>query len=384
MLLQHKKVAIIGGGPGGLTLARLLQQKGIDVQVYERDKDQTVRQQGATLDLHEESGLKALEAGGLLEEFQKHYRPGADKLRITDKNATIRMDDHLPEAKKEDFRPEIDRGPLRDMLIASLQTGTMQWNSYIVELRPAGEGWELIFDNGNTSYADLLVVADGANSKFRKYITTIKPVYSGITIVEGTIYRAAQNAPKLWELVKGGKVFALGSEKTLILSAKGDGSLSFYTGTKEAEHWVTDSGIDFGNKQQIRTWFSERFSDWSSDWKEVFASDESYFVPRPQYHYPLDQSWKPLPNLTMLGDAAHRMPPYAGEGVNQAMHDALDLYEALCLAPHATHHDAIATFEKNMCARAAQITEETLQNTELMHSADGLEQMLHFFSQSPV
>ena len=60
MLLENKKVAIIGGGPGGLTLARLLQLKGVDVKVYERDKDKSVRQQGATLDLHEDSGLKAL------------------------------------------------------------------------------------------------------------------------------------------------------------------------------------------------------------------------------------------------------------------------------------------------------------------------------------
>jgi len=52
MLLQNKKVAIVGGGPGGLTLARLLQLKGVDVKVYERDRDRSARQQGATLDLH--------------------------------------------------------------------------------------------------------------------------------------------------------------------------------------------------------------------------------------------------------------------------------------------------------------------------------------------
>ncbi len=383
MLLQNKKVAIIGGGPGGLTLARLLQQKGIDVSVYERDKDQTVRQQGATLDLHEDSGLKALAIAGLMDEFEKHYRPDADKMRMTDKNATILLDEHLPDFQKEEFRPEIDRGPLRDLLIASLQAGTMRWNSYITALKPFGEGWELVFENGNSSYADLVVVADGANSKFRKYVNDIKPIYSGVTIVEGTVYQAAQNTPKLWELVKGGKVFALGSEKTLILSAKGDGSLSFYTGTKEAENWVKDSGIDFRDKRQVFAWFKERFSDWSADWQEVFARDESYFIPRPQYHYPLNQSWESLPNITLLGDAAHRMPPYAGEGVNQAMHDALDLYEALCLSAHQTLQDAIASFEATMCARAAEITEETLQNTELMHASDGLEQMLQFFSQSP-
>jgi 2-polyprenyl-6-methoxyphenol hydroxylase-like FAD-dependent oxidoreductase len=59
MLLKNKQVAIIGGGPGGLTLARLLEQKGVSVKVYERNADPSFRQQGATLDLHHESGLRA-------------------------------------------------------------------------------------------------------------------------------------------------------------------------------------------------------------------------------------------------------------------------------------------------------------------------------------
>ncbi|RYX88332.1 FAD-dependent monooxygenase, partial [bacterium] len=65
-MLENKEIAIIGGGPGGLTLARLLQLKGAKVKVYERDLNRDVRVQGATLDLHFESGLKALEEAGLI------------------------------------------------------------------------------------------------------------------------------------------------------------------------------------------------------------------------------------------------------------------------------------------------------------------------------
>ncbi|MDJ1469028.1 FAD-dependent oxidoreductase [Xanthocytophaga flava] len=61
MLLENKQVAIIGGGPGGLTLAKVLQLKGVNVKVYERDLTKDVRVQGATLDLHYDSGLKAIE-----------------------------------------------------------------------------------------------------------------------------------------------------------------------------------------------------------------------------------------------------------------------------------------------------------------------------------
>ena len=59
-MTKDKAIAIVGGGPGGLTLARLLQMNGFEVKVYERDAGKTARVQGATLDLHEDSGLRAL------------------------------------------------------------------------------------------------------------------------------------------------------------------------------------------------------------------------------------------------------------------------------------------------------------------------------------
>lgn len=381
--MVNKSIAIIGAGPGGLTLARLLELNGFQVKVYERDADQNVRQQGATLDLHEESGLKALIAAGLLEEFKKHYRPGADKLRLTDHNAIIHFDDHTIETTQEQssayFRPEIDRGPFRDLLVASLTEGTVVWNAKFASLEPKNEGWNIVFENADTAYADFVIAADGANSKLRKYITGINAVYSGLTIVEGNIYNAAANAPNLWKLARGGKVFALGEEKSIILSTKGDGSLSFYTGSKEQEEWVKTSGINFHHKQSIFDWFKVRFADWGSEWHELFDSDESYFVPRPQYHFPLDQQWESLSNLTMLGDAAHRMPPYAGEGVNMAMLDALELAEQLTAADFSNMKTAISNYEHEMRRRAAEITEVTLQSMENMHQKTGLQYLVNTF-----
>ena len=60
MLTKNKSLAIVGGGPGGLTLARLLQLKGVNVKVYERDFNATARLAGSPLDMHEESGLAAI------------------------------------------------------------------------------------------------------------------------------------------------------------------------------------------------------------------------------------------------------------------------------------------------------------------------------------
>lgn len=378
MVIQDKKIAIVGGGPGGLTLANLLAIKGANLKVYERDANKDMRVQGATLDLHEESGLEALRRAGLIEAFYVNHRPDAGKLRILDKEGNIRMDDHTADDFGE-HRPEIDRGPLRKILLDSLKDEVVVWDSHFLAMEKQGEGWLLHFKNGTSVYADIVIAADGANSKIRSYITDIKPIYSGITAIEGNIYHAAINTPQLYELVNGGKIFAFGNQQSLILSAKGDGSLSFYTGCKVAENWVTASGIDFTDKAQVFTWFKEAFSTWDSQWQELFASDELWFLPRPMYHYPLDQQWEALPNLTMLGDAAHRMPPYAGEGVNMAMQDAYELADCLSSDAFNSVQEAIAAYEKQMLQRASSVTQDTLDSTEMLHSDDAIGKMLKMF-----
>ena len=383
MLLQNKQVAIVGGGPGGLTLARLLQQQGAAVRVYERDRSRHERVQGGTLDLHNESGLAALRAAGLLDAFRAHYRPGADRLRLTGKHATVALDQHA-EAPADTFgdaafRPEIDRGPLRDILLDSLQPGTVVWDSQLVAVQPLGAGWQLTFQSGATATADILIGADGANSKIRPLLTPIRPFYSGVTIVEGTVYDAAQNAPRLHALTQGGKIFALDDAKTLVVSAKGDGSLTFYTGCKTPETWARASGIDFANPAEVRAWFRQEFAGWDEIWQELFANDTTRCVPRPQYCMPLTQTWPAQPNLTLLGDAAHLMPPYAGEGVNMAMLDALELSHCLTSKQFPTVQAALAHYEQHMRQRASAVAQETLEQTERLHAPGALGYLVELF-----
>ncbi|QIP16931.1 FAD-dependent monooxygenase [Spirosoma aureum] len=370
-ILNNKKIAIVGGGPGGLTLARLLQMSGVDVQVYERDMHKDARPKGATLDLHEESGLAALHEAGLMEAFNANYRPGADKLRIVDKNATILFDDDA-NGKEETARPEIDRGPLQTILLDSLQPTTVVWNSHFVSLSPQNDSWKLDFKNGTSVIADVVIAADGANSKIRPYITPIKPFYSGVTGIEGTVYQSETASPTIHELLNGGKIFAMSDEKSLIVSSKGDGSLVFYTGCKTDEYWSQESGIDFSDKAQVLAWFKVTYSGWDSVWEELFDNATAPFVPRPFYCMPLDQTWKALPNLTMLGDAAHLMPPYAGEGVNMAMLDALELSKCLTSDDFPDIQSAIASYEKQMRTRASATAFATLESTAALHSPEAI------------
>jgi 2-polyprenyl-6-methoxyphenol hydroxylase-like FAD-dependent oxidoreductase len=306
----------------------------------------------------------------------------------------VLLDEHEDTVDKtfgdELFRPEIDRGPLRDMLIASLKEENIVWDAKFVDMTPSGAGWNIQFENGTSAYADLVIAADGANSKLRKYITDIPPVYSGATDIEGTIPNAPVNAPKLWELVKGGSLFALDKGKSIKFISKGDGTLTFLIGLKVPETWISDSGIDFNDRASVSEWFRQEFASWNPDWNELFASDAVTLVPRPWYHFPPDQHWETLPNLTMIGDAAHRIPAYGGEGANQALADAVDLYEALCCNSFGTlseDHEtllqapdilpqALAAYEAIMLERSAGITEMALDMTTHFHAEDNLQFVL--------
>jgi 2-polyprenyl-6-methoxyphenol hydroxylase-like FAD-dependent oxidoreductase len=379
-ILDDKKIAIVGGGPGGLTLARLLQLHGVNVNVYERDVNKDVRVQGATLDLHDESGLLAIRKAGLMEDFLTSYRPGADRTRLVDQHLTLFLDEPVNNGD-ELSRPEIDRGPLRQLLLSSLHPGTVVWDSYLVGLSPEGKSWRLEFQNGGSAQADLVLAADGANSKVRPVVTPIRPFYAGLTAIEGAVYDSATVAPGIHELLGGGKIFAMGDEKTLIVGSKGDGSLAFYIGFKSPEGWVADCGIDFEDGRQVTEWFAREFRGWDPLWLELFQHS-AYFIPRPQYCMPLDQQWDSRSNLTLLGDAAHLMPPYAGEGVNMAMLDALELSECLTNGAYPDTRTAISAYEQQMLARAAVVAKMTLEQMDSLHSVNAMTDMLALFNPS--
>lgn len=382
MLTDNISIAIVGGGPSGLTLARLLQLKNANVKVYERDFNKEARVQGSPLDMHENSGLAALRKAELLNEFKKTYRPGADKTLIMNEQAEILFSDHDIKSEEdfgaEHFRPEIDRGPLRNMLLESLHPETVVWDSHFLSMEPQNEGWLLHFKNETSAYADLVIAADGANSKIRPYLTDNKPIYSGVIMLEGIVSK--EYAPHINALINGGKIMAFGNSKNILMGQKGNGDLGFYASFKANENWAIDTGLDLSDSKAVLRWFKTEYSEWNPLWYELFENTQAPFIPRPIYAMPLDQTWETKSNVTLMGDAAHVMPPFAGEGANMAMLDALELSEYLTDNRYSTLHEAISQYEINMRKRASAATKESLENGERMHSATALSTMLEFFT----
>jgi 2-polyprenyl-6-methoxyphenol hydroxylase-like FAD-dependent oxidoreductase len=373
--IEGKKIAIVGGGPGGLTLARLLHLQGADVHVYERDHSRDARVQGSALDLHEQSGLAALQAAGLMDQFWSHYRPDLNQLLLTDPHGTI-LHNHARTISGENKRPEIERGPLRDLLLDSLPPETVCWNKKLDSAEFSGDEVALEFAESERVVVDLAIGADGANSRLRALVTPIRPRYVGVSLIEGSVPKAADAVPDLWHLLQGSALIALGSNRTLGMGTKPDGSILFYAGLRSSDVQGRRSLEQANSPEDRIAWFRTHFEGWSALWEPLFSRAAS-LVWRPLLACPADQYWEAKPNATLIGDAAHVMPPYAGEGVNMAMLDALVLSQRLAAEKNPV--TAIAAYQEEMFARMRHMTEDTMANTEMFYAPDAADQVVRLF-----
>ncbi|CAI6095369.1 unnamed protein product, partial [Clonostachys chloroleuca] len=340
-------------------LARLLQLEGIDVTVFEGEAAPNYRSQGGTLDLHTDTGLAAMKAAQLWDEFLKYARYDGQYLAIVDKDL-----DHLfvrhPGNGKEiaGESPEIDRSRLRQILTESVPEGMIRWGSRLKKV----EGKTLIFEDSTEAGFDLIVGADGAWSKTRQAVDpNLQPQYVGVGMYHLTIPDAEETAPETCKLVNRGSLFAHSEGQRLTVQQMGDGSLDVHvTFRRDDPDWMKEEkcGIDSTNLEQVKKELLQKdFSGWCPELKDAISSAEGPCVPRSHHILPVGTHWEHVDGLTLIGDAAHLMTPYAGEGVNLALEDAMLLAKAIVNASNGSNtlDDEVRLFENNMFARAKKV-----------------------------
>ncbi len=179
-------VAIVGAGPAGLTLARLLQMRGFAVKIFERDASPTSRPQGGSLDLRPSLAQHAIDAAGLDDAFKRVARSDAKEFKLIDSQGNP-----IPgggEETHEDAGPEIDRADLRQLLLESVAPDTVAWGYAIAAVHHRNDGrWKIECADQPPFVADLVVGADGKGSRVRNRLTPARPSYTGHTIVATTI-----------------------------------------------------------------------------------------------------------------------------------------------------------------------------------------------------
>ncbi len=366
-----KHIAIVGGGPGGLMLGLLLQRQGFSFTIYERGYQNMHSDRGGSLDIHDDSGQLPLKEAGIFENFRKHARYEGEDTRIVNKDGEILYDE---DAEGEGNRPEIDRGKLCDIIMEQIHPENIKYGFKFEKLiqRDNGEV-ELVFENGTTVRTNLVIGADGAFSQIRSYLTNAKPEYTGISMIE--MNSDENEHPDLLKFNKNGKLIGLGGDQAILGQRNGDGRIMAYISFK-----TKYEKLDEYRKLSLDA-LKERllaeYSDWDSELKNYIAYSYDDIKFRRIYKLPIGLTWATQPNITIIGDAAHLMSPFAGEGVNMALYDAYLLAESFKNFNNLT--EVLKVYEQQMFETTKVHAKESQDNLEIFFSENGAKKMAQFF-----
>lgn len=346
-MTNHTPIAIIGAGLGGLVLARVLHVHGIAATVYEAEPSATARAQGGMLDIHAHNGQRALQAAGLSAEFRALIHAGGEATRVVDAQGTVLLD------QADDGtggRPEVPRGELRRMLLASLPDGTVRWGHRLARASALGDGsHRLEFAHGAVVQAGLLVGADGAWSRVRPLLSGAVPAYVGTSFVETWLHDCDMRHPASAQAVGGGALFALAPGRGIVAHREPHAVLHTYVQLTRPLAWF--EAIDLADPAAARARVAQEFAGWAAPLTALVTAGDTALVLRALHTLPVDHRWPRVPGVTLLGDAAHLMVP-SGEGANLAMLDGAELAQAIVAHP-GNVEAALTAYEQALFPRSA-------------------------------
>ncbi|MEX5298235.1 FAD-dependent monooxygenase [Kocuria sp. CPCC 205292] len=359
MTTTGRRIAVVGAGIGGLTLAIELRRRGLEVEVYEAAGE--LREVGAAVALSANATRFFLERFGLEERLSARwaevealvFRDGRDG-RLIGRHGT---------GYRERFGAPyvgIHRADLQQILSGALGTDGLHLSKRLVDVDDDGAAAVLRFEDGSTAEADLVIGADGARSTTRRLLLGYDDaLYSGTSASRGIVPPEA-----LSELPDPGAIqFWTGPGAHLLHYPIGGGDQNFFLVERAPSPWPHRRWVvpvEDGSHL-------ERFRDWHPAVRQMVSA-----VPVTErwalFHRPPLSRWS-RGRVTLLGDAAHALVPHHGQGANQSIEDAIVLADQL--AGSADWDAAREQYERLRRGRTRKVQYASITTADVLHLPDG-------------
>lgn len=356
------KIAIVGAGIGGLTLALALREYGIEAQLYEQTAE--LREVGAAVALsanatrfYDRIGLRADFDAACCAISTLIYRDGRDG-RVIGRH----RGEPSYAAQFGACYWGIHRADLQAILSRAVGMAHIHLGKRLVDLQDSGREVVLRFDDGSAAQADLVIGADGAKSLVRRWMLGYDDaLYSGCSGFRGIV------PPERLDLLPDPDAiqFWVGPHGHLLHYPIGQGDHNFLLVERHPSPWPQREWVTAAAPGEQLA----RFADWHPAVVQMISA-----VPTSQrwalFHRPPLGRWT-RGRVTLLGDAAHALVPHHGQGANQSIEDAVVLAAQLAGHVSARFADALEAYERLRRGRTRKVQFASISTADVLHLPDG-------------
>lgn len=346
-MASSDKVAIIGGGIGGLTMANALQHHGIPFELYEQSPERAETDSGISLPEASVRILDEMDLGNML----RRQGSRIEKVYMPDKNLNVRG-----QVSVNSEMICIHKTRLADILKSKLPHSAIQLNKKAVSIKAGDEKNNLSFESGETVQHACVIAADGMNSVIRQQIfPEIKPCY-----INQTLWRGISDAPMPQNF--GPAYLDIWDEGLRFLVIHINNSEIFWTGIKQEGPGGED------NPTTIREDLLKLFHNFHPELKELIRASKR-IVRNDVADLGTDQRKWHHKRLVFLGDSIHAAAANYAQGSCQSIEDAWCL--AKCLKKFGSDYTAaFKMYQKLREKKVMKIVKDSRALSKAAHSAN--------------
>ncbi len=357
-MTDNPRIAIIGAGMGGLAAAASLRRLGFMAQVYEQAERFTRIGAGIQMSPNAMWALRGLGLDGHIR--RTAFQPRTWNNRVWDTGAEM-FELPLGQAAEDQFGApylQMHRGDLHAALLSAVPAQQISLGKRLVDVTPATDGFALSFADGGEATADLVVGADGVQSRVREILWGgERPLATGRVAYRATFPAALLRHPvgectKWW-----------GPDRHIVIYyvTKTKDEVYFVTSLPD-QAWVHESWSATGDMNVVR----EAFDSFHEEVREVLRACPVVHRWAILERAPLERWYGG--GMVLIGDAAHPMTPYMAQGAAMAIEDGVILARAL--EETSDIERGLAVFEATRKARTAQVQAVSHANTWMREATD--------------